>query len=275
MGYKFNPFTGKLDDVGNPAPVDATYIVQTPNATLTNEQALSALATGLLKNANGTGILTTAVQGTDYYAPGGAEVAVADGGTGASTASGARTNLGLVIGTDVQAFDATLLSIAALGTTADRVAYTTGVDTWAETPLTSFGRSLIDDSSASVARVTLGLEVGQVDVVIGDGSSTILTGIHEDIYFTFPFTITEVTLLAKESGSIVIDLWKDTYANFPPTVADTITASAKPTLSSAQKSQDSTLTGWTTSVSAGNTIRINVDSCTTITQVTMTIKFTR
>lgn len=42
----------------------------------------------------------------------GTALAVTNGGTGATTDSGARTNLGLVIGTDVQAFDADLATIA-------------------------------------------------------------------------------------------------------------------------------------------------------------------
>lgn len=77
------------------APTDATYIVQTANGSLSAEQALGALATGIVKNTTTTGVLSIAAQGTDYYAPSGTDVAVADGGTGASTAAGALTNLGL------------------------------------------------------------------------------------------------------------------------------------------------------------------------------------
>ena len=70
--------------VASVAPIGATYITQTPNATLTNEQALSVLATGILKSTTATGVVSIAAQGTDYYAPGGTDVALADGGTGAS-----------------------------------------------------------------------------------------------------------------------------------------------------------------------------------------------
>lgn len=48
------------------APIDATYITQTANGVLTAEQNLAALATGLLKNANGTGVLAIGAAGTDY-----------------------------------------------------------------------------------------------------------------------------------------------------------------------------------------------------------------
>ncbi len=52
------------------APQDATYITQTANGVLSNEQALSSLSTGLVKVTTTTGVLSTATAGTDYYKTG-------------------------------------------------------------------------------------------------------------------------------------------------------------------------------------------------------------
>lgn len=71
-----------------------------------------------------------------------------------------RINLGLEIGTDVQAYSDTLQSISPLGTVANVILYTTGTNVWAETSLTSFSRTLIANSSSSGARSTLGLVIG-------------------------------------------------------------------------------------------------------------------
>lgn len=69
-------------------------------ATTTPAITLSTSITGLVKG-NGTSI-SAAVQGADYYAPGGTDVALTDGGTGAGTASGARSNLGVITANQLQ-----------------------------------------------------------------------------------------------------------------------------------------------------------------------------
>jgi hypothetical protein len=69
----------------------------------------------------------------------------------------------------------------------------------------------------------------------------------------------------------VIDIWKDTYSGYPPTVADSITASAKPTLTTAAKAHSGTLTGWTTTIEPGESLRFNVDSVSTVTRVCLAL----
>lgn len=114
-----------------------------------------------------------------------------------------------------------------------------------------------------------------LNVVIDGGGSAITTGVKGDVVVDFPCTIEQWTILPDQSGSIVIDIWKDTYGNFPPVVGDSITASAKPTLTSATKAQSGILTGWTTSIVAGDTLRFNVDSITTVTRVTLALRLRR
>jgi TM2 domain-containing membrane protein YozV len=109
-----------------------------------------------------------------------------------------------------------------------------------------------------------------------DGLGSVLsTGILGDIRFPVACTITGASALADQSGSAVVDCWVDTYANYPPTDADTITAAAPITISTATKSNDDTLTGWTTSVAAGSIMRINLDSVTSITRLSIFIKVKR
>jgi len=95
---------------------------------------------------------------------------VTAGGTGATSASGARTALGVEIGTNVQAYDAGLQSIAGLTTVANQMLYTTGTDLYATTALTPFARTLLDDADAAAMKATLGLAA-----VASSGSASELT----------------------------------------------------------------------------------------------------
>jgi hypothetical protein len=112
-------------------------------------------------------------------------------------------------------------------------------------------------------------------IIIDGGSSAISTGIKGDIVIPFNCNITGWTLLADQTGSIVFDIWRSDYSTFAPTVSDSITASAKPTISSATKGQSSTLTGWATGLVAGDILRLNVDSASTVQRVTFFIALER
>lgn len=117
----------------------------------------------------------------------------------------------------------------------------------------------------------------QITLVIDGGASVITTGIKGFISVPFAGTITKWRILSTDplslAGNIVIDIWKDIYTAYPPTVADTITAAAKPTLSAVNKNESSTLTGWTVAVAAGDVLGFNVDSVGTVKKVSLTLEF--
>lgn len=111
----------------------------------------------------------------------------------------------LVIGTDVQAYDAGLQSIAGLTTAADRMIYTTALDTYAVTTLTSFSRTLLDDTDAATARTTLG--AGTVTSVAGTGTvnGITLTGtVTASGSLTLGGTLSGVSLTTQVSGTLPV-----------------------------------------------------------------------
>ncbi len=120
--------------------------------------------------------------------------------------------------------------------------------------------------------VSANIRTAALTAVIDGGGAVISTGIKGDLRIPFGCVIQSVTMLADQTGSAVVDIWKDTYANFPPLVGDSITAAAKPTISSNNKSEDTTLTGWTTAITAGDILRFNVDSATTIQRLTVVLE---
>lgn len=113
-------------------------------------------------------------------------------------------------------------------------------------------------------------KVHRVLPVVFDGIGSVLTtGVKGDVAVHFDAEIIRWRLLADQVGDLVVDIWKTDYAGFPPTVADTITAAAQPTLTAADKAEDTTLTGWTVLLAAGDTLRFNIDSAGTVTRVTL------
>lgn len=121
-----------------------------------------------------------------------------------------------------------------------------------------------------------GHAITQIAYIMEGNAFELTTGIKgPGLPIYFACTILEVTLLAAPAGSVVLDIWKDTYGSYPPTDADSITAAAPMTLVSSDKTTNTSLTGWTTALAAGDVLRFNIDSIALIRSLTVGFKLER
>lgn len=129
--------------------------------------------------------------------------------------------------------------------------------------LTMTGTTLSASGGASANPITVG-------VTVDGGGSAITTGIKGYIQCPVTGTITKWTLLGDQSGSVEFDVFLDAFGAALPTTS--IVAAAPPALTADVTGTDSTLTGWSTTVTAGDVFGFEVVSAATLERVTLQIE---
>lgn len=112
---------------------------------------------------------------------------------------------------------------------------------------------------------------------VDGGGVAITTGVKGFLQIPVAHTFTAWRVLGNPSGSIVFDIWRGSYADHVAgtiAVGDSITASNKPTLSSARGNEDTSITDWLEVGAAGDVYWFNVDSASTITLATLVLEYT-
>jgi hypothetical protein len=188
----------------------------------------------------------------------GTDLPVSGGGTGASTAAGARTNLGLVIGTDVQAQNAILADLAGLTQASDKLPYFDSSTTAATTDLTSFARTLLDDSDATAARSTLGLVIG-THVQAYDADLTTWAGItpgsNVGTFLATPSSANLAAAVTDETGSGAL-----VFATSPTLTTPVLGVAAATSLTVTDDPYDATSWNGSTAVPTKNAVRDKIEA---------------
>lgn len=121
----------------------------------------------------------------------------------ALSASDVRTALSLVVGTNVQAYDAELAALAGLTSAADRLPYFTGSGTASLATFTAAGRALVDDASAADQLVTLGITASAAELNIMDG----VTADASELNILNGVTATTAELNKTDDSAAAISGW--------------------------------------------------------------------
>lgn len=136
------------------------------------------------------------------------------------------------------------------------------------------------DELVAIVNADANSKAVSIAFVIDGGGTAITTGLKGFVEVPFQCSLERYTLLPDQSGSISIDIWKCTYAQFDagsthPVVSDSITGVNPAVINSGSKAQDTALSGWTVSIAAGDILAFYVNSVTSIQRVTLSLRATK
>jgi hypothetical protein len=139
------------------------------------------------------------------------DLAIADGGTGASNASDARTNLGLAIDTNVQAYSSALTDIATTASGSDLFFYTTSSGAISSADFSAAARTVVAATTISGIRDALGLGDASVldEIIVASGNispSAVTTTAIEDAAVTTVKIAEEAVTLSKLAPTTTSDV---------------------------------------------------------------------
>jgi len=119
-----------------------------------------------------------------------------------------------------------------------------------------------------------------LEYTISNLGSVLITGVQP--YLTVPYasTITGASMVCAPGGSsVTVDIWRCSYAQFDsgsthPVSADSI-CGGNPLVITNDAKTTSTLSGWNTSLNAGDVLAFNISSVSSATQATITLYLNR
>lgn len=119
--------------------------------------------------------------------------------------------------------------------------------------------------------------VSAIGFETGSADSPVVAGVGTKSFLSVPFgcTITGWRLMCSPAATVTVDVWKIASGTALPTNANTITASAKPATSADDVARSTTLTGWTTSITALDILGFEIEANDAAKYVNLQLEITR
>ncbi len=131
--------------------------------------------------------------------------------------------------------------------------------------------------AVKVENANIGYLHKTIDIVyiIDAGADPITPGVKGYLAVPFPCSIVQWDIYADQPGSIEIDIVKDTYANFPPSLGNSICGGVRPSLINTQKNRSTDLAVWTTTIASDEILGFRVLSANYVKKITLSLKVIR